>query len=446
MRIISIAIAVTFSLLLGLAPPRAGAIDLMEVYGKAVTADPVFMAAGYDHQASREILTQANSAYLPSLVASYDWTRTKQAILESENALFQTGSSKFNTTVVALTLTQPLFRYANVVRMRQARAELKQADAELEKARQDLMLRSAENYLKALGAEDQLQYLEAERTAVENQLRLAKAKEKAQLGPVSDLLEADARLASVMADYSEAEVTQRDSYEAIAELTGESPNRLAKLQTEFPLVVPDPLEPAHWVEAALKQNWELEVQRHVLEVSRREVKRQNAGHFPTLDLELRDTIKDSGGTVFGGGSEVENREVMLSFNLPLYLGGSVSSKKREAAFRYQSEHQEMMRISRKVRRETERGFSSIVNAIERVRAREKEVAAQSEVLKLKRVGYEASLYTNLSVLDAERDLFFAQRDLASARYEYLLNSLRLRAIVGVLSEDDLVNLNQWLTQ
>ncbi len=136
---------------------------------------------------------------------------------------------------------------------------------------------------------------------------------------------------------------------------------------------------------------------------------------------------------------------MLSFKLPLYLGGSVSSKKREATFRYQAEREELMRISRKVKRETEKGFRGILNAIERVKARGKEVEAQAEVLKLKRAGYRANLYTSLSVLDAERDLYSAKRDLAAARYEYVLNSLRLKAIVGELSEADLIGLNRWLT-
>ncbi|MBL4827164.1 MAG: TolC family protein, partial [Spongiibacteraceae bacterium] len=235
------------------------------------------------------------------------------------------------------------------------------------------------------------------------------------------------------------------TYEAIYELTGEFPQQLNKLQKEFPLISPEPLDVDYWVDVALKQNWELVVQRESVEVARYEVKRQNAGHFPTLDLELRNTIKDTGGTLFGGGSEVENHELILLFKMPIYLGGSISSKKREAMLRYQAENEELLRISRKTKRETERGYRGILNTIKRVAARNKEVAAQEEVMKLKQVGYRANLYTNLSVLDAEQSLFSAKRDLTSARYEYVLNRLRLKAIIGELSAADLIDLNRWLT-
>jgi len=419
--------SIIYSILLGIGIIQVKAADLTDIYRMAVDADPLFRAANYNHQASREILTQAHSGYLPSVIASYDWSHTRQEILESDNVLFQTGSDKYPTSVISLSLTQPVFRYGNLIRIRQAKTELKQADAELEKAAQELMLRTAESYLFALAAEDNLGYLKSERSAVENQLVLAKAMRKAKLGRVSDLLEADARLASVMADYSEAEVERQDAYEAIYELTGELPTQLKKLQKEFPLDTPEPLDVNFWVDVASKQNWELVVQQEAVEVSRHEVKRQNAGHFPTVDLELRETIRDTGGTIFGGGSEVENRELMLTVNFPLYLGGSVSSKKREAMFRYQAAREELMLIARKVKRETEKGFRGILNAIERIKARGKEVAAQEEVLKLKQAGYKANLYTNLSVLDAEQDLYSAKRDLASARYEYVLNSLRLKA-------------------
>jgi outer membrane protein len=440
------ACVLVFAVFGGISVFQVKAADLVDIYRLAVDADPMFRAAYYNHKASREILTQARSGYLPSVTASYDWTTSRQEILESDNVLFRTGATKFPTSVIALSLTQPIFRYGNYVRIGQAKTELKQADAELEKAAQELMLRTAESYLFALAAEDHLEYLKSERLAVKNQLVLARAMREAKLGRESDLLEADARLASVSADYSEAEVERGDSYEAIYELTGEYPTQLKKLQKDFPLETPEPLDVNYWVDVAAKQNWELIVQREAVDVSRQEVRRQDAGHLPTVDLELRETIRDTGGTVFGGGSEVENRELMLSFKLPLYSGGSVSSKKREAKYRYQAEREVLMRISRKVKRETEKGFKGTLNAIERVEVRGKEVATQEEVLKLKRAGYKANLFTSLSVLDAERDLYSAKRDLAAARYEYVLNSLRLKAIVGELSETDLIGLNRWLTE
>ncbi|OQX32599.1 MAG: hypothetical protein B0D96_05530 [Candidatus Sedimenticola endophacoides] len=425
---------------------QAQAADLIEIYQGAREADPQFRAADYGHQASRELLEQAKSGYLPSVDLSYETSKTHQEILETENPLFTEGSTRFPTDVLTLSLTQPIFRYANYLRIGQARSELKQADAELSMAEQELMLRVAEGYINALIAGNDLDYLKAERTAVEKQLQLARAREKAMLGRVSDSLEAEARLASVMADYSAAEVVLRDSHEALAEMTGELPGSLRRLHPDFPLPPPEPLDVEHWVEAAMEQNWELEAQRQALEVSRSEVQRQGAGHYPTLDLKYQDSVNDTGGTLFGGGSRVRNREWMLSFNLPLYKGGSVSSKTREAVLDHEGRREDLIRLSRQVRREARRSYLEIVNAIERVNALKKEVAAQEEVLKLKRAGYEAALYANLAVLDAERDLFSAKRDYIRARYDYLINGLKLKAVVGTLSEADLDGVNHWLTE
>ena len=429
----------------GLWTASGNGADLLDIYDLAHSADPELRSADFDHLASREILVQAKSGYLPAITFSFDHTETEQRIKDSDNVLFQAGRSHFPTDVITLSLTQPVFRYANYIRIKQARSELKQADAELAKAEQELMLRVAETYLHALAAEDNVDYLTAERAAVEKQLTLAQAMEKAKLGRRSDRLEAEARLAAVTADYAEAEVNRRDTYEAIYELTGEFPERLDKLQKEFPLTRPDPFDVQHWTAAAREQNWKIEGQRQAVDVARQEISRQRAGHLPTLDLQLRESIKDQGGTVFGGGSEVENRDVMLNLNVPLYLGGSVSSKRREAVLRHQCELEKLTRVVRKVKRETEKTFSSIVNSIARIEALQKEVAARQEVLKLKRTGYEAALYSNLSVLDAERDLYSAKRDYAAARYEYLLNGLRLKGVVGTLSEADLISSNNWLS-
>ena len=300
----------------GLWTASGNGADLLDIYDLAHSADPELRSADFDHQASREILVQAKSGYLPAVTFSFDHTETEQRIRDSDNVLFQAGRSHFPTDVITLSLTQPVFRYANYIRIKQARSELKQADAELAKSEQELMLRVAETYLHALAAEDNVDYLTAERAAVEKQLTLAQAMEKAKLGRRSDRLEAEARLAAVTADYAEAEVNRRDTYEAIYELTGEFPERLDKLQKEFPLTRPDPFDVQHWTAAAREQNWKIEGQRQAVDVARQEISRQRAGHLPTLDLQLRESIKDQGGTVFGGGSEVENRDVMLNLNVP----------------------------------------------------------------------------------------------------------------------------------
>lgn len=424
--------------------PASHGADLLDVYAMARQSDPELRAVALAHEASKEVFKQARSGYLPAITFSYDHTETEQRIHDSDNVLFQTGRSDFPTDALVLSLTQPVFRYANYVRIEQAKTEIEQADAELAQAEQALILRVVEAYLGVLAARDRLDFLAAEQVSVEKQLALAEGREKAEVGRSSDRLEAAARLAAVVADQAVAQTNLDDARRAVYELTGEPPDELAALTREFPLSRPDPFDVQHWLEAAREQNREIAVQRHAVEVARQEIRRQGAGHLPTVDLQLREGFRDQGGTVFGGGSEVETRDLMVNVNVPLYSGGAVSAKRREAVLRHQSALEKLTGLARRVERDTQRTFNAIVASIARIEALHKQIEAQAEVLRLKKAGYEAALYSNLSVLDAERDLYAARRDHAAARYEYLLNSLRLKAAVGTLSEADLAVSNGWL--
>ena len=418
--------------------------DLLEIYQQAVSADPTFRAATFDHVGSRELLKQAYADYLPVVTLDYDKIKTSQDILSSDNPVFNAGSTSFPTTTWSLTVTQPIFRYANYVRVGQAKTELRQADAQKILAQQDLILRAAETYILALGAEDLMTFIKAQQSAVIKQLELARGKEQARTGRLVDRLDAEARMASVEADLADAEVSLRDAYQAVFELTGTTPKRLAALGKNLDLVEPSPSGVSHWVELAEKQNPTLQSQRHAVEIAQQEVSRQNAGHMPTLDLVLRESNRDTGSTLFGGGSNVDTQELMLRLSLPLYQGGSVSSKKRQAIARQYSAMEDLVRLQRQSRRQTQDAYWGVQTAIKRVASLEKAVIAQQETLSLKQASFENGLNTALTVLDAERDLYSARKDFAKARYDYLLNGLRLKAQVGVLVEADLLAINQWL--
>lgn len=425
-------------------PLSAQAENLIDLYQAALENDPQLRAATFDHTASQEVVTQAWAGYRPTASFDYDDVDTTQNIVSSDNTVFQTGSTSFPTTTWTLTVSQPIFRYANYLRIGQAKAELRKADAELISAQQEMMLRLSETYLTALAAEDELGYLQSEMNAAQQQLDLASGREDAAIGRSVDRYDAEARLAAVEADYAEADVAQRDAYEALYEMVGRDPMGLAQLQSEIDLQLPTPADEKHWLQAAMTNNPALITQREAVDVARREVNRQNAGHYPTLDAVFRNSEQETGGTLFGGGSIVETEELMLRFNLPIYSGGSVSSQKREAVARYHSAEEELTRLLRESRRHSKESYWGVINAVKRVNALNKAVDAQQATLELRRAAYDAGLETAISVLDAERDLYSAKRDLSQAKYDYLLNGLRLKALVGVLTQDDLNLVNNWL--
>ena len=417
---------------------------LLELYQVALDGDPQLEVATFDHQASSEVVSQAWAGYLPSVTLDYDSVTTTQDIVSSDNAVFAAGSTTFPSNTLTLTFTQPIFRYANYLRIGQAKEELKQADAQLVQAQQDLMLRVSEAYFNVLIAEDELSFLEAERVTAAKQLELAVGREESLLGRAVDRYDAEARLATVEADYAEAEVELRNAYDQLYEITGKESKQLAKLTDNVQLNSPVPGNDQYWIDMAVKKNPAVVVQRHSVDVALLEVDRQNAGHYPTLDLVYRGTNQETQGTLFGGGSEVQTQETLLRFNLPIYSGGSVSSKKRESVANSFSAKSELKRLIRESRSDSRKAFWGVMNAVTRVNALEKAVSSQEATLELRRVAYESGLETAISVLDAERDYYSARRDLSQAKYDYLLNGLRLKALVGILTQEDLVAVNNWL--
>lgn len=425
---------------------QSHAEDLLQLYHAALDGDPQLKAAQFNHQASQEVVTQAWSGYRPKVTLDYEQVQNTQKILSSDNTVYGGGNTSFPSTTWTIEITQPIFRYANYVRIGQSKSELLQADAELINAQQEMILRVSESYMKALSAKDERDFIQSELSSARQHLKQAKGRESAAVGRKVDRYDAEARVATVEADYAAADIALRDAYEALYEMTGLDLNSIAELRSEIDLVLPVPADERYWLKNAMTNNPALVAQREAVNVAQKEIKRQNAGHYPTLDAVFRNHNEDVGGSLFGGASEVETQEMILRFNLPIYSGGSVSSQKRQAVARYHSAEQELTRIMRESRRQSRENYWGVVNSVKRVNAFKKAVEAQQATLDLRRAAYDARLETAISVLDAERDFYSAKRDLSRAKYDYLINGLRLKALVGVLTQDDLMLVNNWLQE
>jgi len=195
---------------------------------------------------------------------------------------------------------------------------------------------------------------------------------------------------------------------------------------------------------ALENNLELLMQRRRVAALRLDVSRQKTGRYPALDLTVRGNREKSGGSVFGGGSDLETANVALRLSLPLFQGGFATSRVREAFYRYQSASTEMDRIRLEVDRQARVAHAGVMHAMAQVEARRQALSARRRVLDARRDGYVSGASSSLDVLDAERRLFQAQRQYSQARYDYILNSLRLKLAVGQIQEADLIAINRWL--
>lgn len=420
------------------------AMDLQEAFTLALENDPQFVGTGYESDASREVLRQAWGAVLPELSAEGLYTETSQNILSSENQVFGSGKSSFPTTEYTLSLTQPLFNLASFVDIKRSREVVQAAELQLEAARQELAVRTSIAYFKVLAAQDRLQATVAEETSVSYHYDLVSERFKRGLSPRTEYYDAKARLAEVQANRLMVESDLDDAFQALAEIIGRPSGQLAPLRDEFPLVPADPDDAESWIEAAIKQNPSLAAIRHNVEASRQEIRRQRAGHYPHLNLEANHNWRENEGTLFGGGSEVETTTFMVRLNVPLYRGGIVQSRTREARLLMKASAQEEERLTRTVQRETRTAFFGVGSSIERVKALREAVEAQGLALEGKKEGHRSGLYTILAVLDGERDYSLARQNYAMARYDYILNTLILRKAVGTLGGDDIVAVNEWL--
>lgn len=416
--------------------------DLTQVYLLSKDSDPKYKAGRFEFEAIGYSEPQALAALLPSISFEASETDTRQRIVNSANAVFATGLSRYPTRNVTLTLTQSIFKLSAWRGYEQAKTKVKQAAANFAALEQDLILRAATAYLNVLAARDALGFAEAEREAIKRQLDLVQQRFSSGLVARVGLHDAKARYELKEADVVAARNELDDKLQALREMTGKLVVNLKPLREEFPLDQPDPPDIDKWIESGLQQNLMLLARRHGVEVAQQEIGRQRAGHGPVFDLVATQNNKVTGGSLFGGGSDVETTDVMVRLTLPVYSGGATSALSEEAVKRYYAALEDLERDVRQVERQTRAAFQGITGGTVRVKALSQGVVSSLSARELKLEGYKSGLETIIQVLDAERDLYAAKRDSAKARYDYLINRLRLKQAVGTLSEDDLLEVSK----
>ena len=435
LRILALALACTLSV-------STQAETLADVYQLAKEHDPTYRAMRSEFEATEFARKEARAGLLPTISLGYTRSQISQNISQSENQVFDTGQAKYPTTEQTLTITQPIFRIGAWRRYQQAKTSEKQAAAAWAAAEQDLIMRTATAYLAVLAAQDALALAKGELESIKRQLDLAQAKYKTGQLTVVNLHDARARTALKESEVIAAENELADKLQALHEITGRIPAGFSRLPEDIPLVAPQPRDPEQWVTTSLSGNLLLEARRMAVEVARREIGRQKAGYWPTLDLSLSRNVSDTGGSLFGGGSKVNTNEMMLRLTVPLYEGGATSALTGQAVKHHETALEDLERDRRQVERQARGAYLGVIGGMVRVEALKQSVEALESAKKLKEEGYKAGLTTMLGVLDAERDLYAARRDAAQARYDYQLNVLRLKQAAGTLSEEDLLHLSR----
>lgn len=414
---------------------------LTDVYQLSLENDPVYAAEVHKLNASQQVSNQARALWLPQISGNISRSQNNQNILRSDNTVFASGKTHFPVTLYTLEIRQTLINYPNLFGWQQATVQAKRFTSEFAATQQDLIQRVAERYFAVLAASESVTYILSEKDSVNRQFEVIKAKVGQGLANSVDYQDAQARLLQVMAREIELRNALNNSKADLRVIIGTLPAALMLMNEVIPLVRPSPVDSAEWVNSAYDQNPSIIAKRFEVEESKIEIERQRGGYMPTVDFRASYNRNDTGGSLFGGGSEVDTSEFMIELNVPIFTGGAVTSRFREAVEIHSKTTEELRALMREIERNIVTAFNDINNSIAKVEALEKLVEASEAAIKLKSVAYKSGLASTLDVLDAERNLFFAKSEYARARYEYVINTLLLKRAAGLLGESDITEIN-----
>ncbi len=418
--------------------------DLLQVYRDAVGFDAQYAAARAQRDAGREKLPQGRAGLLPTigLTASTTWN-------DVESTARNTGitrSADYNSNGWGVSLSQPLFRWQNWIGYKQAELAVASAEAQFAQASQDLILRVAQAYFDVLLAQETLATTQAQKIAIAQQLESAKRNFEVGTATITDTHEAQARFDLADAQQIAAESDLAVKRQTLLTLTGKEAEALKGLRPNVQIKPPQPDNIGQWVESAETGNLSVQLAQTSLEISRREIEKQRAGHYPTLDLVATRGQTAVGGSVIPGGTGTDGKSSTIGLQLavPLFAGGAVSSRDREAAALSEKSRADLDNARRSATLGARQAYLGVTAGLAQVRALEAGVASSRLAVESNQLGYEVGVRINIDVLNAQSQLFDTRQKLAKARLDTLIAQLRLKAAIGNLSEDDLAALNALL--
>lgn len=432
------------------AAPAVFAADLMEVYERAQRHDAQFRAETATYHAEQQQVPQSRAALLPQINASARSTESTNETIQSDFCEIDPSSCQLGAETESeqltwsVELTQSIYNHEYWARLQQANDRAAQAEAEYQAARQSLILRTAEAYFNVLAALDNVAFAEAETEAVAQQLEQAQQRFEVGLIAITDVKEAQAQYDQAQASEIQARNELATSREALFRLTNTDPDELDPLQEKLPLLPPDPEDKQQWVERALDENLSLRAARFAQEAADEEISAQRSGHYPSLELFANRQFSDSEGENFGDSSEQESTTVGIQLRVPIFSGGGTSARVKEAIYRHDATRDQLESTRRQVVQQTRDAYQNTLADISRVKALRQALESAQAAYEATEAGFEVGTRNSVEVLLSLRNTFAAERDYAQTRYDYLLNTLRLKQAAGNLTAGDLRTINQWL--
>jgi outer membrane protein len=424
----------------------ACAADLLSVYRDATAYDAQFAAARASLDAGREKLPQGRAGLLPTIgvTGNTTWNDVESTTRSSPPI---TRNPQYNSNGWTANLTQPLFRWQNWAAYKQGELAGGVAEAQFEAAKQDLMVRVAQAYFDVLLAQDVVATADAQKKAISQQLEAAKRNFEVGTATITDTHEAQARYDLAVATELAAQNDLTVKRQALSVLVGKEPDALKTLKAGTQIGRPQPDDIGKWAETAEANNLTVSQAQGALQIADQEIGRQRAGHYPTLDLVA--TYGQSGTgfsttTVGGGGADTKSTTVGLQLAVPIFAGGAVSSKDREAVALREKARADLDNVRRQAALGARQAYLGVTSGLSQVKAYEAAVASSQSALDSNKLGYDVGVRINIDVLNAQSQLFDTRQKLMKARLDTLTAQLKLKQAAGNLVEDDLAAINALL--
>jgi outer membrane protein len=421
--------------------------NLLDIYNEALINDPTYKAAEFSYLADKEIVVQGRSALLPSLTlsGSTNWNEYYQ------NKELQQEYNSFSTSA---RLSQPLFRLDTWFNYKQSKSLTNAAEADFAFEQQNLLVRTAELYFGVLRAIDNLNAGVSEEKAIKKQLDQAKQRFEVGLSAITGVQEAQLAYDLSKASRINLEGRLYSSREALNALIGREIFSLDELGNSLLIESPNPTSKEEWVKLALSNNYQLKAALLRKDAARNNAKSSASNHLPKIDIVGTKSESETnqfnyeGININGQGIPVPEltgrRNFAIQFSVPIFQGGAVNSQRKQAYSQYERVNENTLFTQRRIIQEVRSEFSNVITLVANVTAQKQAVLSATSALEATQVGYKVGTRNVVDLLQAEKNLYSAEKNLANAKYDYILANLRLALASGTITPGDLVKINNLL--
>ena len=421
--------------------------SLLDIYNEALDNDPTFKAAEYSYLADKELKVQGRAALLPSLTlsGSTNWNEYYQ------NKELQQQYNSFSTSA---RVSQPLFRLDTWFQYRQSKSLTDAAEADFAFEQQNLIVRTAELYFGVLRAIDNLNAAISEEKAIKKQLDQAKQRFEVGLSAITGVQEAQLAYDLSKASRIRTEGSLYSARESLNALIGREIFSLNELGDGLLIELPTPNSKEKWVELALENNYQLKAAYLRKKAAKSSARSVASNHLPKIDIVGSQSESETnqfnyeGFNIDGQGIPVPSvtgrRNYSIQLSMPLFQGGAVNSRRKQAYSQYERANENTLFTERRIIQEVRSQFSNVLTLVANVNAQKQAVVSATSALEATQVGYKVGTRNVVDLLQAEKNLYSAEKNLANAKYDYILSNLKLSLASGTITPADIVKINNLL--